>query len=141
MRESIQARLENEIRAFFHDSPVQVPGKLSANLAKRLADLFVFNGDEDEQWYDILSLTGNLLLRTHAEVACQGEACCVHNPSDHHMASWDMFWDSRYSIMMRVCDHDVVHPDPDDLAVRAQRGMISHSCDGCCHPDGTVQAT
>ena len=139
MRESIQARLENEIKAFFADSSVQVPGRLSRNLAKRITNLFVFNEDEDETWYDIVSLPGNLILRTHAATVCAGEICCIHNPSDHHMSGWDQEWQPRLQMMMRVCDHDQVHPDPDDLVARRQMTPFSHSCDGCCDPDGTVQ--
>lgn len=136
MRESIQARLENEIRDFFHKAEgVQVPGKLSANLAKRLADLFVFNDDEDEEWYDILSMRGNLLLRTHTENRCQGQVCCVHNPTDHHMVSWEQEWSPRQEMMYRICDHEMIHPDPDDLQVRNLMGMVSHPCDGCCNPE------
>jgi hypothetical protein len=82
-----------------------------------------------------VSLPGNLLLRTHARTVCEGQVCCVHNPSDHHMVTWDQEWDPRAEMMNRVCDHDHVHPDPDDMFVRSQLGMVSHPCDGCCDPN------
>ena len=136
MRESIRARMENQIRAFLPELPTIV----ARALADHLVNNFVFHGDEEEDWYDLISLPGNVFLRTHTETVCEGQVCCVHNPSDHHMASWDQFWDARFGIMMRVCDHDIVHPDPDDLVVRTRdwANMPSHSCDGCCSPDGTV---
>lgn len=107
------------------------------DLSRRIAELFI--GDDDP-WYDMISMRGNLLLKTHAETVCQGQTCCIHNPSDHHMSGWDQQWDPQAEVMYRICEHESLHPDPDDIYVRANRGMVSHPCDGCCDPNhpGTV---
>lgn len=78
---------------------------------------------------------GDALLQTHTEQACQGEACCIHNPSDHHMKNWGLMWRTDKMIMERVCPHGTGHPDPDDVAWRERTGRKSasvHGCDGCC---------
>lgn len=141
MRESIEARIENQIRKFLVDMDLthSMSGGTVRKLAKHLGLMFVFNEDEGETWYDLVSMPGNLLLRTHARTACEGQVCCVHNPSDHHMVSWDQEWNIRLHLMQRVCEHDVLHPDPDDLMVRTREPgwphTWAHTCDGCCDPD------
>lgn len=149
MRESIQDRLANEIRDFLRRSDVTMDGKQVRHLANRLADMFVFNNDTREEWYDLVSLPGNLLLRTHPTSACNGDVCCVHNPSDHHMVNWPQQWDPRGHMMHRLCEHDLVHPDPDDLRYQLMnslppqtmtlfpgQGLVTthFPCDGCCLP-------
>jgi len=76
------------------------------------------------------------LRNVHAPTVCAGRPCVVHNPSDHHMRSWDQVWCQRKGIVERQCPHGVGHPDPD------QPGDGVHGCDGCCNPaaEGTGAA-
>lgn len=69
---------------------------------------------------------------------CVEHGCCIHNPSDHHMRDWPLYWRSDASKMERICPHGVGHPDPDATAFRKRRGIYEdwqdvHGCDGCCH--------
>lgn len=78
---------------------------------------------------------GDTPLYTHPQSQCEGEACCVHNPSDHHMHRWVQMWREDIAIMERICPHGVGHPDPDDVDWRARTGrndISTHGCDGCC---------
>ena len=75
------------------------------------------------------------LSNVHNVSKCAGSNCCVHNPSDHHMRDWPMDWRSDKGVMERTCPHGIGHPDPDDAAYNASRGMEYlnvHGCDGCC---------
>jgi len=79
---------------------------------------------------------GTGVLRTHGASACAGRACCIHNPSAHHMRGWEMNWRGDLRVMERICPcHGVGHPDPDDVAYRRLigRGGGTHGCHGCCH--------
>lgn len=80
-------------------------------------------------------------MNVHDRSACVGYACCVHNPSDHHMYGWRQHWREDCQLMERLCRHGVGHPDPDHVAyVRRTRGDGAarthevHGCDGCCAP-------
>ena len=75
---------------------------------------------------------GVIDLIVHDRSQCAGTACCVHNPSDHPMRDFPLHWRADRGIMERTCSHDVGHPDPDDLKVKA--GVDNHGCDGCCVP-------
>lgn len=78
---------------------------------------------------------GKRRLKVHGPAQCEGEVCCVHNPSDHHMHAWLQCWRGDKGVMERLCPHGVGHPDPDDLAYHAKRGetwQSVHGCDGCC---------
>jgi hypothetical protein len=77
----------------------------------------------------------NVLLKTHAPEQCQGEPCCIHNPSSHHMLDWPLNWREDIGVMERICPHGVGHPDPDDAAHKRRIGravLTVHGCDGCC---------
>ena len=76
---------------------------------------------------------------THRQTACAGEWCSIHNPSDHHMASWRLLIRYDRSCMAeRICPHGVGHPDPDSMAYFRRVGIDDvgvHGCDGCCVGD------
>ncbi len=72
---------------------------------------------------------GKDVLRVHSPDKCAGRACCIHNPSNHHMRSWRQNWRADRYLMERVCTHGVGHPDPDD-----PNPDRVHGCDGCCAP-------
>jgi hypothetical protein len=79
-----------------------------------------------------------LVLVHHPASACEGNHCCLHNPSDHHMVDWEMNWRPDRGIMERLCpEHGTGHPDPDDIAYLKRVGRDAdaegiHGCCGCC---------
>lgn len=81
-------------------------------------------------------------MRTHDVETCAGEACVIHNPSDHHMLTWPLSFRSDKSwLAERTCAHGIGHPDPDSAAYLTRRGdafMGVHGCDGCCVNTTTV---
>ena len=92
-----------------------------------------------------LDATGTLLVggqvvhNVHPETACAGQPCCIHNPSDHHMAEWTQNWRDDVPLMERICSHGIGHPDPDHMRhlknIWSPMGVWAygvHGCDGCC---------
>ena len=76
-----------------------------------------------------------VLENVHPVERCAGEACVMHNPSNHHMRDWPTNWRGDRRLMERICPHGVGHPDPDDLAFHERQGRDGqgvHGCDGCC---------
>jgi len=72
-------------------------------------------------------------IGVHDRCTCIKDHCCIHNPSNHHMASWPLHWRSDRGVMERICPHGVGHPDPDDLAFHSGDEYYGvHGCDGCC---------
>lgn len=74
---------------------------------------------------------GQVLVGVHPETACAGRPCCIHRPSEHHMATWPQNFRQDRGMMERLCAHSVGHPDPDDPT-----DDTVHGCDGCCFPPG-----
>lgn len=75
------------------------------------------------------------LSNIHPPGKCAGQACMIHNPSDHHMRGWPLNWRDDKRVMERICPHGVGHPDPDSAAFLAsvgEQGRTLHGCDGCC---------
>lgn len=79
-------------------------------------------------------LIGDVLLRgVHPIRLCSGRVCVIHNPSDHHMRLWPVLVDDPFVMVRRVCEHGVVHPDPDEAArPGVTAATLVHVCDGCC---------
>ena len=80
--------------------------------------------------------TGQKVL-VHEKEDCEGDNCCIHNPSDHIMKDWPTHWRDDRALMERICKCGVGHPDPDDLAFKKRQGMDIriegvHGCCGCC---------
>jgi len=80
----------------------------------------------------------------HDPSACEGQFCCYHNPSNHHMKEWPKVLRAS-TLVERICPHEIGHPDPDSLAhfhrsatTQEQSdfsaGLGIHGCDGCCDP-------
>lgn len=98
---------------------------------------------------------GQEIFNVHDENDECGElGCAVHNPTDHHMASWPQnFRDSLVErltfgmhpgLIERVCEHGVGHPDPDHMRWYAAHHTQEetwaegiHGCDGCCSSPDT----
>jgi hypothetical protein len=86
--------------------------------------------------------TGQLLF-VHDASDCKGDACCIHNPSNHAMLNFKTHWRFDRGIMERICSHNIGHPDPDDIEfMRQNMGdkmaevEAIHGCDGCCQKKG-----
>lgn len=84
---------------------------------------------------------GVIPLRVHEKTSCAGEACCLHDPSEHPLRDAPMLYRGDRGFIERTCDHAVGHPDPDSLAYLARvlsaeeydrRAYGVHGCDGCC---------
>lgn len=89
--------------------------------------------------HDYYSMPGGGILATHPADRCQGQPCCVHNPSDHPLRQAPMEWMAEQRLMIRTCAHGLNHPDPDHLSWLRTTGAHSaadvqtvHRCDGCC---------
>lgn len=79
---------------------------------------------------------GNVIVgAVHPEESCAGQVCVMHNPTRHHMSSWNLLWRDDRQIVERICEHGVGHPDPDQWPHwRRTRHMYEqvHGCCGCC---------
>lgn len=91
-----------------------------------------------------LENTSKVLKNVHAEAACTGRLCPIHNRSDHPMRSWPQYWRSDRKLMERICpEHGVGHPDPDGwlylvqtIGEREAAAQFVHGCCGCGHLPG-----
>lgn len=84
----------------------------------------------------VVEVGGEVLVGVHSDVLCRGEACPVHDPSDHHMRGWPA-QQAPVGTLDRVCPHGYRHPDPDDATHRRNTDPLwdlDHDCDGCCFP-------
>lgn len=71
--------------------------------------------------------------RVHDKEVCSG-TCPFHSPSNHHMVDWPMVL-RETTLVERLCEHGVGHPDPDSLSYLDPDGTLRlavHGCDGCC---------
>lgn len=90
--------------------------------------------------YDFLHYADGGGVRVHPAAKCAGETCCIHNPSDHPMREFPLYWRADRALMERICPHGTGHPDPDDLAYKKRSlgagyrnyAFGTHGCDGCC---------
>lgn len=86
-----------------------------------------------------------VLVNVHTVDQCQPQPCCIHSPTQHHMAAWKPAWHDAYGNMWRRCPHGNLHPDPDDhnywrtRNAHAARIRFTHVCDGCCQPPVTKE--
>lgn len=90
---------------------------------------------------DVVLIRKGVRLRVHPRQYCDGEPCCIHNPSNHAMVTFPLDWHSDLGLMVRVCPHGRAHPDPDSLMYLLrvlgprhyqERALGIHGCDGCC---------
>lgn len=97
--------------------------------------------DEEAYARDLYPFGNGYWLQTHGPIKCgnlppkPGNACVLHNPTDHHMREWTLiFRPDKQFLAERICEHGVGHPDPDSLARYLKNGqdhMAIHGCDGC----------
>ena len=82
---------------------------------------------------DVIVLHDGTVLETHGPTRCVGGFCSIHCPSVHPLNRAPLVWSRGTNLMLRVCDHGKLHPDPD--SVRAlSRGTVRHDCceERCC---------
>ena len=83
-----------------------------------------------------MQVSSAIVTRVHPATQCAGRPCVVHNPSDHHMRDWNLNFRADKGQMERLCpEHNVGHPDPDDMLYQVEQGrewMGIHGCCGCC---------
>ena len=79
------------------------------------------------------------MLQVHHPDRCAGQACSIHNRSNHSMRMFPQHWRGDRQLMERICPHGIGHPDPDHISfTKLLRGEAyavaesSHGCDGCC---------
>jgi hypothetical protein len=66
--------------------------------------------------------------------SCTDDGCAIHCPTEHHMKDWPKVM-ATGTVVVRICEHDYEHPDPDSFAFFERTGrshMGVHNCDGCC---------
>lgn len=90
---------------------------------------------------DLIAMHDGTVLVTHGPDICDGQPCCIHNPSQHRMAAWPQFWHNGWKVMFRRCPHEGLFIDPDELKLKLfpwQMAALGHtySCDLC--EGGTV---
>jgi hypothetical protein len=72
-----------------------------------------------------------VITNVHSKNKCLAEFCTIHNMSNHILRSFPQHWREDRSIMERICDHGVGHPDPDNPWPTHDYRWI-HGCCGCC---------
>lgn len=60
---------------------------------------------------EVTLVGGQTLRSTHRSTKCEGQPCCIHSPSDHHMLGWDQRFTGT---MWRISPDGDWYPDPDD---------------------------
>lgn len=89
----------------------------------------------------VIPSSGQVLINAHPHtINCDIRGCALHAPTRHDMDDLPLLvassGDPLTPLMVRVCKHDVEHPDPDSLKYWASVGVYDlarHECDGCCH--------
>ena len=83
---------------------------------------------------DVVAIDNGVLTRVHPTSSCAGETCWIHNSTPGHMVGWPVRWRGDKGTAERVCQHNIGHPDPDDIKFHARHGRDTsiHGCDGCC---------
>lgn len=66
-------------------------------------------------------------LNVHPKSACT-LPCVVHGRSDHPLKDAPVYWSKNNKSFRRLCEHDVLHPDPDSPPSKP----ITHTCDCVC---------
>lgn len=103
---------------------------MAASKKHLLVQTFVVQGHID---FDGVPHVGDYTLwNVHRPGQCQGRACVIHAPSTHQMRDLPLIWNCPEAQMERLCEHDVTHPDPDDLAYWLSVGKPWKAVHTCC---------
>jgi hypothetical protein len=63
--------------------------------------------------------------------SCTDLGCAIHCPTDHHMSDWPKVM-ATGTLVVRLCEHDYEHPDPDSFAFFVSRGQSHMGVHNCC---------
>lgn len=80
-------------------------------------------------------IEGIRLRGVHSGAVCAGRTCILHNPLDHHMRGWRLYYRSDRGMFERICPCGIGHPDPSQFDFWLEMNMayeIVHGCCGCC---------
>lgn len=134
-------RLSNMVAALlglsytFIQDAARARGMTVSKLLDAITQTIVDMPDPDEE----ITMLASGPLHHHPRAACQGEHCCLHNPSDHPLKDAPLNWRPDRALMERVCTHGIGHPDPDDQAHYGRThsevdvaARAVHGCCGCC---------
>jgi len=47
------------------------------------------------------------VVAVHTSDQCEGNHCCIHSPSEHHMMNWPTNWRQDRMMMERICKHGI----------------------------------
>lgn len=72
--------------------------------------------------------SGQRLVSVHPAGTCLGEACPIHNPSDHELRGYPLFFNGRH--MVRVVGRELF-VDPDDFYFRTEKQAILRNSATC----------
>jgi hypothetical protein len=88
----------------------------------------------DELGVNIAVLAGGRTLTgVHTPERCAGDTCAIHAVTRHPLSEWPQEFDPVAHSISRVCEHGIMHPDPDEAPWRRALGRSEiHDCDGCC---------
>lgn len=77
------------------------------------------------------------LKNVHNPENCEGRACVIHHPTDHHMSDWILYWRDDRGIFERLCpEHGTGHPDPDQGDFWRETNQEWQWVHGCCGAPG-----
>lgn len=93
------------------------------------------NPEAEAAEYEETTLESGQLVRHHTWKVCT-PPCPLHMPSNHPLVLADRHYNASTKMILRMCRHDVEHPDPDDIKVREMPHLSVHSCcrEKCCKP-------
>lgn len=82
-------------------------------------------------------VVNGLIKYVHSPSQCAGRdyGCWIHHPLEHPLWKAPVWFEPGRT--SRICPHDQLHPDPQDVAFyhhAAGRMPLVHECDGCCLP-------
>lgn len=94
----------------------------------------VYFESPDELGVNIAVLAGGRTLTgVHSPERCAGDTCAIHAVTRHPLSEWPQEFDPATHSISRVCEHGIMHPDPDEAPWRRAVGRSEiHDCDGCC---------
>jgi hypothetical protein len=91
---------------------------------------------ENSRWpYDRLTDDSDTVWKVHKREVCEGDFCCIHNPSDHPLKDAKMVLRTdgfKYGLAERFCSCGIGHSDPDAVAFHAKKGDHGLGVHGCC---------
>jgi predicted RNA-binding Zn-ribbon protein involved in translation (DUF1610 family) len=83
----------------------------------------------DESKIAVLS-SGQKIYAVHKSTQCYGEHCAIHNPSDHSLRKYPLWYDAMIGSFFREVDGEKV-VDPDDYQLNTRGQVIVRNSARC----------